>query len=572
MSIRFTHWGAGIVLSVIAHLGAGTILLAALRPDPVAEQSSPRSELEVEAYSLKRDKAQQRQPEAEVAPEAERGETALDPGAIPRSQASAVTAPSTTRLAEATAPADTLSSTQPSTSAIAAIADPPGDVLEVISEPQGDVLEAVSEPQGDVIEAVQTPTDDLTPKAPVSQSVSATANPAENLFAVASPEATALDATTPLVLATISTAPSAAELTEANLATPLTRPVMPNMETKQASTLVAASAVPVSQTGMALPEVAMPADTLATLTPPAASLPQAQTEVMVAMISDAPRETAPPLAVQADRVKATLAFPGGDSGVDPVSLAAFQSFMEPGDVTVSGDTLRDGVSALLAQVPCSRLQVAFEPETATLQINGHVPEDDLRAPVLAALGAQMGADIGLSDNILVLPRPQCGALSGIADVGLPQSTDQITNPLLIGNDAHARVFGFVKDDPLSFDITGPEYPSYIYVDFFDAGGNVIHIAPNDRKPLRQHEADAPYRIGTRTPSEQGLHMVIAPPYGQEIVVAFAASDPLYEGLRPIIEPAAPYLEWLKLRVTEAREKNPNFKGEWVYFFVSTSEG
>ena len=201
----------------------------------------------------------------------------------------------------------------------------------------------------------------------------------------------------------------------------------------------------------------------------------------------------------------------------------------------------------------------------------HVPEDDLRAPVLAALGAQMGADIALSDNILVLPRPQCGALTGIANVGLPQSTDQITNPLLIGNDAHARVFGFVKDDALSFDITGPDYPAYIYVDFFDAGGDVIHLAPNDQVPLREIAADAPYRIGTRSPAEAGLHLRIGPPYGQEIAVAFAASEPLYEGLRPIVEPAAPYLEWLKARVAEAREKNPDFKGEWVYFFVATSE-
>ncbi|MEX0280925.1 MAG: hypothetical protein AB3N13_06995 [Arenibacterium sp.] len=56
-----------------------------------------------------------------------------------------------------------------------------------------------------------------------------------------------------------------------------------------------------------------------------------------------------------------------------------------------------------------------------------------------------------------------------------------------------------------------------------------------------------------------------------MVVPLAASNPFYEGLRPIMDPAAPYLEWLKARVTEARAANPDFKGEWVYFFVSTSE-
>ena len=93
--------------------------------------------------------------------------------------------------------------------------------------------------------------------------------------------------------------------------------------------------------------------------------------------------------------------PGGKQVVTDTSPA----FLKP------TDTLRDGVSALLAQVPCSRLQVAFDPDTATLQVRGHIPETGLRSPVLAALQEQMGADIKVSDNILILPRPQCGALA-----------------------------------------------------------------------------------------------------------------------------------------------------------------
>ena len=210
-------------------------------------------------------------------------------------------------------------------------------------------------------------------------------------------------------------------------------------------------------------------------------------------------------------------------------------------------------------------------KTATLNVNGHIPEGDLRAPVLAALQDQMGADITVSDNILILPRPQCGALSGIGNVGLPQSTDQITNPLLIGEDTHARVLDFVKNDRLFFDITAPDYAAYIYVDFFDAGGNVLHLAPNDQVPLTRANPKTAMRVGTQSEGDIGLQIYIGPPYGQEIAVAFAASEPLYEGLRPIIEPAAPYLEYLKSRVALARETYPDFKGEWVYFFITTAE-
>ena len=72
-------------------------------------------------------------------------------------------------------------------------------------------------------------------------------------------------------------------------------------------------------------------------------------------------------------------------------------------------------------------------------------------------------------------------------------------------------------------------------------------------------------------TEPFLNITIGPPYGQEIAAACAASSPLYDGLRPLSDPAGPYLEWLKARVAEARAKDPNFKGEWVYFFVSTKE-
>jgi hypothetical protein len=273
----------------------------------------------------------------------------------------------------------------------------------------------------------------------------------------------------------------------------------------------------------------------------------------------------------AEPITAALAFSGEASGqIDPKSLAAFQSFMRPDDIGIQDETLRDGIGALLSGVPCSRLQVSFDPDSATLLVKGHVPDDDLRAPVLAALAAQMGADIAVSDSIMILPRPQCGALTGIANVGLPQSTDQNTNPRLIGVDTQAKVLTFVKDDRLFFDLTAPDYDAYVYVDYFDAGGDVLHLVPNEQVSMRIVPAKTQFRVGARDESDTGLQIFVGPPYGQEIVVAFAASTSLFEGTRPLVEPAADYLTWLKERVANAREKDPGFKGEWVYFLVVTA--
>lgn len=109
----------------------------------------------------------------------------------------------------------------------------------------------------------------------------------------------------------------------------------------------------------------------------------------------------------------------------------------------------------------------------------------------------MGANIRIADRMRLLPRPQCGALAGIASVGLPQSTDQITNPLLVGADAHARVLDYSGGERLFFDLTAPDYPSYIYVDYFDAGGAVLHLTPNDLAPLALVPAQSALSVGAR---------------------------------------------------------------------------
>lgn len=351
--------------------------------------------------------------------------------------------------------------------------------------------------------------------------------------------------------------------------------------TQSAARIAAEPVKAAARLAQRIQQVTPPKEALSTTSdrpPPAATItPAAQPALLnrtdgAPVTPTVPTPTLAPIAAQTPiKMTAALAFDGASDGeIDPLSLTAFQSFTRPGDIGAEADTLRDGLSALLAQVPCARLQVVFEPESATLRVQGHIPEDALRGPVLSVLQAKMGDDIGVSDDILILPRPQCGALTGIATVGLPQSTDQITNPLLVGEDTQARVLDFVQDDRLFFDLTAPDYDAYVYVDYFDADGNVLHLMPNDLVPPDLITAKSRFRVGARSETDAGLQIFIGPPYGQEIAVAFAASAPLYDENRPILEPAAPYLDWLRERVDAARAKDPDFKGEWVYFFITTA--
>ncbi|PCH74386.1 MAG: hypothetical protein COC12_03790 [Rhodobacteraceae bacterium] len=547
MKPRAATWIFGLLGSIIAHFAILAVLLIAIQPDPITKQPMPTSELEVQAYQLDRTKAVEQAPRSQQAKADTPEGAALDAGAIPESKAKVTQAvgepvrpdvakPTTaaeirqgaTPLAQVETTPAALRQSEPTTAHIAPAAAVASRVTT--AAPASEKL-ALSQQTGQQIESAQVS--------------------AKTLIGVKVPKPTPLAA----VMRSQSARPAALPVATVTAAAV---PLSAILSTAQPAVAIIQTAVPM---GAALAQSQAPRDDVPAATPRPLDAPAQQVDAAQVR----------PATPDAQKLKAALAFSGAEGDVDPVSIAAFQSFMQPGDIAATGDQLRDGVTGLLAQVPCSRMQVMFDPETATLQVNGHIPDNDLRAPVLAALRTQMGANITVSDNILILPRPQCGALSGIAGVGLPQSTDQITNPLVIGEDAQARVFTFAKGDLLSLDMTAPDYAAYIYLDYFDAAGNVLHLEPNEYAPLRQAEAQAVQKIGARTMEESGIKLVIGPPYGQEIAVAFATSEQLYDGLRPIQEPAAPYLEWLKEQVAKARELNPDFKGEWVYFFVSTAE-
>jgi hypothetical protein len=293
----------------------------------------------------------------------------------------------------------------------------------------------------------------------------------------------------------------------------------------------------------------------------------AQGSPLPAAVTNASISTASPL--RATSAKAATAWQFSDRIVtNPTAVATIQAFMSPTNDTATD--VKDDLSNLLGGVDCARLSATFIPETGALEMRGHIPDPALADSIVAAMQQQVGDGIPVTANLLHLPRPQCGALTGIASVGLPQSTDQFTNNRLIGSASHARAYEYSEGQRLQFDLAAPDYDAVVYVDYFTADGDVIHLAPNDTIPLELLPAETLIQIGADRPGKPGLMITIGPPYGQEIAVAFAASKPLYYGLRPLVEPAAHYLEFLTERVAQARIDDADFKGEWVYFFITTA--
>ena len=168
--------------------------------------------------------------------------------------------------------------------------------------------------------------------------------------------------------------------------------------------------------------------------------------------------------------------------------------------------------------------------TAQREVSGHVASQQ----DLDKLNRDVGAIRGIGPvkfDVGLMERPHCEVAAALAP--------------LAGRQKLAPSLGFVantKDvhigDRLSLDIRAPGFDGYIYIDYFDRGGQVLHLFPNDRdffnlRPERNH------------------FIVFKPPLtscwtfngsvGQEMITLIAVSKPLFPAPRAEIENITDYL-------------------------------
>ncbi|WP_188259226.1 DUF4384 domain-containing protein [Azospirillum tabaci] len=108
---------------------------------------------------------------------------------------------------------------------------------------------------------------------------------------------------------------------------------------------------------------------------------------------------------------------------------------------------------------------------------------------------------------------------------------------------------FEGGQDLVFDITAPEFPAHLQVDYFTSDGDVIHLLPNPLEISGRVESGAVRRLGER--GAGGRSWSIGPPYGHELIVVIASPTPLFPSPRPEAEAAASYLPALKQALDSA---------------------
>ncbi len=546
-------WTTGLTASLGAHAALFAFLALASEPDPLIAEPAQSGKIKMTSYEVPQSKAtpQDAKGEAQSADAAE-GQ-ALGQGPVRAENAAAQPLPQSVQPAEAPA-SERPSAIVPDNTAIAEILD--DNVVEA-SNASGAPMPALRA-EGAQAKAAPPPAEALVSAAlpPVTAAAALTGTPI-SASAAAQPAQSAVSPTvTPLAAAQAPAAQSQATplpttvLASASAEAPTLGPTAPNAGAVPASSLITETSAQISADGTAAAAKAPPAQAAPSRAP------------------DAPIAEEPPL--EAPTISAATGW-SGDTTFDPTSLAAIQSFMQPLDASQSADTPRDAISQLLASVPCARLAATFIPETGTLELRGHIPDDSIRAPILTAIRQQLGESIPVGGSMIVLPSPQCDVLSRLENLGLPQSTKQALDPKELGAVTQLTSFDYGEGERVIIRMKSYDFPAYVYVDFFDVDGNVLHLRPNQWEPLQYYEPGANITVGDDANGQPAVRLIVSPPFGRELAVAYASSEPLYDGLRDPVEPAEPYLAYLRGRIAQLKAEHADYKGDWVYMFVETHE-
>jgi hypothetical protein len=191
-----------------------------------------------------------------------------------------------------------------------------------------------------------------------------------------------------------------------------------------------------------------------------------------------------------------------------------------------------------------------------------------REKLTAAISAKAGVrDVAHSD-LHVVGEPYCQVLDFLARPELARSDNQRQDVEAITQPAQAGVLVLKAGMPLALQLSGPDYASFVYVDYFTADGRVYHLLPTTILADNQLASGERLAIGGR--EGRGVKATIGPPFGLDMVVALASERPLYRSARPVAENADAYLKALERMLTDARQRDPGLRLEYSYYLIRTA--
>jgi len=191
--------------------------------------------------------------------------------------------------------------------------------------------------------------------------------------------------------------------------------------------------------------------------------------------------------------------------------------------------LQERISRIAGGLRCAGVQVSLT--QGRLKVSGFV-ENELDVAKLRDAAAPAGSDALL--DLKVRPWSQCEALLTL-DKPIKESA---------GLTIVARQSDLKEGDRLEFQVTTPDYPSYLYISYLQADGQVAHVHRYADQGGRALPAGTRLTLGSK-----GEYPIVAP-FGPESIVAVASALPLLALDRPRRETEREFLTEFRMAILE----------------------
>ncbi|MCZ6665620.1 MAG: protein kinase, partial [Gammaproteobacteria bacterium] len=261
--------------------------------------------------------------------------------------------------------------------------------------------------------------------------------------------------------------------------------------------------------------------------------------------------------LSAKKIEQALAVPENS---DPDPGGALQQ--GAGIAVPAPDTLKEmrkKVLRILDGARCASLRADFE--GGAVHVAGYVNDT-----VLDTLKLRISSVQGVTDfkpDTHPIRQSQCELMQLVAPFALH---NRVSN---LGLKIRTRKFGgeYKEGENLIIDLVAPTTASYIYIDYFSLDGGVAHILPEPNLANRRVPANFKRAVGEDPTSVQ---WIIGAPFGIELIIASATSEPLFSFARPEVERSSDYLPLLRRRLQELERQDTNIPVVADLLFLRTS--
>jgi hypothetical protein len=249
-------------------------------------------------------------------------------------------------------------------------------------------------------------------------------------------------------------------------------------------------------------------------------------------------ETIGETAIASSQTDSTV--PSGIGAVTPPALGEeVPAQLEPEERT----ELLAAIERQVAAVDCSRLEASLSRD-GIVTLTGHVPAaEDLEA-LRAGFLALDPVEQVLDDRVEIYDRPFCEVIGLLSDAtrgasGSAREPSIVFNkPVPLYREGEYVVVTTMNNNPLE---------GYVYLDYVDAAGDVVHTLPTPEEPKNRVGAWGEVVVGAEDENTclQRQCYEASPPHGRGLVIAVWSRKPLFSKPRSeVIEPATGYFSSL----------------------------